>query len=151
MVSKGFSCSIVRTFEENSCLGNHRSCAHVCDVSDMLITHLSQLCPSTFGLQWQRPSRGEQSSTVPLGSHSQGLQTTRYVKMKSMNPLHLTDMCILSNMDIFLGPWTWVSLWMCFCHHYSHSKSTSVLHQSRIIKTKMLNIVHNLSKNVKAV
>lgn len=57
-----------------------------------LITHLSQLCPSTLGLQWHRPSRGEQSSTLPLESHSHGLQTKGDVRIKYLNPHHLMDM-----------------------------------------------------------
>lgn len=89
----------------NSCLGNQRLCAHMwCKPA---ITHLSQLCPSTFGLQKQYPSRGEQSSTLPLGSHLHSLQATddkqhfnenerkkirskNHVVMRSMYP-YITD------------------------------------------------------------
>lgn len=36
-------------------------------------TNLPQRCPSTLALQAHPPSDGEQSPTLPLGSHSHGL------------------------------------------------------------------------------
>lgn len=76
-------------------LGNQRSYVHVCDARHSLLTHLSQLCPSTFGLQWHRPSRGEQSATLPLASHSHGLyRETGDVKMEDLNPLYTLNVYV---------------------------------------------------------